>query len=167
MTINLSGEVESKMLDTLVNAITNAKTKLVKVYISSPGGETGTAEAIIDLINLHKDKIEVIFYGEVFSAGMIILLALKCPKRILKNTIGMYHFAWQSLDIAEGGKPTDAYSVFSIKELRKAKAQVLAYLKTTPLTDKEIRLIKNGKDAYFSYDRMLEIINKQNAENNI
>lgn len=39
------------------------------------------------------------------------------------------------------------------------KTKTLEYLKTTPLTDAEIRQVKTGKEVYFTYKRMLEILN--------
>ncbi len=45
-----------------------------------------------------------------------------------------------------------------MKEMKKSKDISINFLKTTKLSEIEISKIKKGKDVYFSYDRMLEII---------
>ncbi len=160
MTLHLSGEVNYAMLDNLVKAYNSLKEdEKLYIYLTSPeGGLVDVAEAIVDFINLDKETIAITFYGEVFSSGMHIFLKTECPKLILRDTRGMYHFSWQEMTISEGGKPTGAYDMFSLKEMKRAKNETIAYLKTTKLLDKEINAIKKGQDVYFSYARMLELI---------
>lgn len=160
MILHLSGDVNYEMLTTLTKA-TNAmkENDNLHIYFTTQGGLTDVAEAIIDHINKNKHLIGVTFYGEIFSAGMAIFLKTDCQKKILPDARGMYHFSWQELTIGEGGKPIDDYDIFCMKEMKKAKARTIEYLKTTGLTDKEIGLIKKGKDVYFPYERMTEILN--------
>jgi hypothetical protein len=70
----------------------------------------------------------------------------------------MYHFSWQEMGISENGKPSTQYDSFSMKEMKKSKDISINFLKTTKLTEKEISLVKRGKDVYFSHERMLELI---------
>lgn len=160
MILHLCGEVDYKMFDSLVFALNNLKTDdNLAIYFSSPeGGSSDVAEAIIDLINKNKEYVGLVFYGENFSAGMCVLLRAECKKYLLPDTKGMYHFAWQEMIISEGGKPSDGYDIFSLKEMKKSKLRSIEYLKTTKLSPKEINDINKGKDVYFSFDRLLEII---------
>lgn len=163
MTINLSGDVDNFMFAKLLRAysqIENVGTEKLILYISTPeGGDTDAAEAIVHFINSHSDRIETIFYGQVFSAGMWMFLRLKCINNILPDTVGMYHFAWQDLKITEGGQGVEGFDKFSMKEMKKQKARTIEFLKTTSLTDSEVNAIKKGKDVYLSNERMLQILN--------
>ena len=160
MIINLSGEVNEAMMNNLVASYNTSFLGKLHIYFSSPeGGYVSVAEAIVDLINLHKDKIKITFYGENFSCGMIIFLKTNCEKSILPFTTGMYHFSYQNMSISEGGKPNSDYDLFAMKEMKSSKLQTLNYLKSTHLLEKEISAIKKGKDVYFSFNRMNELLN--------
>src|SRR6478609_3975151 len=114
MIVHLAGEVNYEMFNTLIKG-TN-QLGMLDVYFSSPeGGLTDVAEAIISHINNNKDKIRMFFYGENFSAGMLIFLKVQCSKVILPDTRGMYHFSWQDITISEGGKPHPGYDTFCMQ----------------------------------------------------
>lgn len=159
MVINLAGGVDYEMLNALIKAFNDLKEfNILDIYFTSMGGQVDAAEAIIAIINDRKEDCTITFYGEVFSSGMQIFLKTECKKKLLPDTTGMYHYSWQEMIISEGGKPSGSYDVFAMKEMKKAKSRTIEYLKTTKLTDKEVNAIKAGKDVYFSYDRMQELI---------
>lgn len=159
MILNLSGEVNYETLNQLVRGLNELRVgDNLHIYFTTEGGQVDVAESVIDIVNKNKDKIEIIFYGEVFSAGMYIFLKADCQKWVLPDTTGMYHYSWQEVTIKEGGKPSSAYDIFAMKEMKRAKTRTVEYLKTTKLTDKEVNSIKAGKDVYFSYERMLALL---------
>ena len=160
MILNICGEVNYEMFTSLTKAYTSlVKGDILYIYFSSPeGGSTDAAEAVIDIINTNKELTSLIFYGENYSSGMHIFLKTICSKRILRDTRGMYHFSWQEMIISEGGKPSSDYDKFSLKEMKNSLIKTIAYLKTTKLTEKEIKIISKSKEMYFTYDRMLELI---------
>lgn len=160
MIIQLSGDADYSMLEKVIVALNGlTKEDNLHIYFTCPmGGLSDVNVALIDFINKNKDRIGMTFYGELFSSGMVVFLSVQCQKSILKDTRGMYHFAWQEMTINETGKPSGEYDIFSMKEMRRSKERTIEFLKTTKLTDKEINTIKRGKDVYFSYDRMLELI---------
>src|SRR5688572_14057354 len=149
MIVNLSGIVDNEMFTTLVKSFNDLKVNdNLHVYLTTEGGDADTAEAIIDLINKNKDYIGITFYGEIFSAGMHIFLKSQCQRYLLPDTRGMYHFSYQKLQIAEGGNGLDIYDRFCIQEMKDSKSRTIEYLKSTPLTEKEITGIKKGRDVY-------------------
>lgn len=167
MTITLSGEIESDMLKILTKSISDLSNgEKLTIYFSSRGGYVGVAEAMINIVNSHKDHIEMIFYGEILSAGMMIFLRTTCKRSLVKEVVGMYHFAWQSLDVSEGGNGSDEYSKFYLKWMKEQKSKTLEYIQTLPFTEKEIAEIRKGKDVYFSTERMDEILKAQTNANN-
>lgn len=154
--INLSGEINYAMLETLLKAF---KGEHLHIYFSSPeGGLMDVAEAIIDFINTYKDKIEITFYGENFSAGMHIFLRTECKKKVVPSTTGMYHYSWKEITMSQKGVLVNEYDKFSFKEMKISKENDLAFLRTTKLSEKEINGIIKGKDVYFSFNRMKDII---------
>lgn len=159
MILHLSGEINYKMFDDLIKAGNLLKPEeILQIYFTcSEGGFSDVAIAMVDYIN-RDSKIEIAFYGELFSAGMVIFLAVNCNKIVLKDTRGMYHFSWQEMNISETGKPSSECDIFSMKEMKKSKERSIAFLKKTKLSEYEIAKIKRGKDVYFSYERMLELI---------
>lgn len=159
MVLHLSGDVNYEMFNSLVKAVNELKDVNLEIYFTCPdGGSSDVNEAILDFINKNKSIIKMTFYGELFSSGMYIFLGVECSKIILPFTRGMYHFGWQEMNISETGKPSTEYDVFSMKEMKKSKNISIEFLKRTKLSEKEINSIKKGKDVYFSYERMLEII---------
>lgn len=159
MIINLQGPVDNEMLNNLIKAFNELKEDILHVYLNTEGGRADTSEAIIDLINNNKERFKISFYGNVFSAGMYIFFRSLCEREILPDTIGMYHYAWQEVTIAEGGKPWSAYDAICMKEMKISKAKTLEYIKNhTSITSKEINDIKKGKDVYFSYERMKQLL---------
>jgi len=160
MKLHLSGEISYEMFNELIknfNCLEGEET--LHIYFTSTGGLVDVTIAMVDFINSNKDKMVITFYGELFSSGMTIFLASQCPKTILTDTRGMYHYAYQDMAINEAGKLNGDYDIFTMKEMKKSKEKTLKFLKETKLTDKEISLIRKGKDVYFSHERMLEIIN--------
>lgn len=159
MILHLSGELDYKMFDALVKAINESKEEILDIYFTCPeGGIADVTQAIVDVINKYKTRINMIFYGENFSAGMYVLLKTECSKKLLPDTRGMYHFSWQIMSITEGGLPSGEYDIFSMKEMKKAKQRSIEFLQTTKFNEKEINLIKRGRDLYISHERLLELI---------
>lgn len=156
MILNLSGEMNNEMFNTLVGGLNDADGYL-SIYLSSTGGETDIALAMVDLINRYAKAIDITFYGEVYSAGMFVFLKVNCKKNLLEDARGMFHFAYQDITINEGGKPSDPEDIFLMKEMKKVRARTLDYLKSTKLNEKEFNSIKKGNDVFFSYERMLEL----------
>lgn len=160
MILHLAGEVDYNMMDTLIKAFTSLTMgDSLHIYFTCPeGGLSDVAVALIDFINKNKEVIGITFYGELFSCGMVIFLSTQCDKWVLNDTRGMYHFAWQEMNISEGGKPSSAYDIFSMSEMKKCKEKTIDFLKTTKLNEKEISNIKKGRDTYFTHVRMLELL---------
>lgn len=159
MYFNINNSIDESTLNILINQINNLKDGILTIYFTCPnGGLTDTGEALIHLINTNKDRITIIFYGELFSMGMNIFLRTSCSKVVLPDTRGMYHYTWQDIAINESGKPLGEYEKFSLSELKKAKKRSLETIDNLPLTEKESKAMKSGKDVYFSYERMKELI---------
>lgn len=76
-TLKLTGPVDEDMLNSAMCGlhILDSTTSEITIKLSSEGGCVTTAKAIYDLIRGCKNRVRIIGYGEVASAGSIILQA--------------------------------------------------------------------------------------------
>lgn len=159
MILHLSGDVDYEMLNSLVKSYNGlGKDEVLDIYFTSDGGLCSVCEALIYFINKYSEFVTITFYGGLFSAAMLLFLSVKCKRILLKDTIGMFHLSSQEMTISEGGKPSNDYDIFYMKEMKKSRIRTAEFLKTTKLNEKEISLIKKGKDCFFSYERMQELM---------
>lgn len=165
MIIHLEGEVNSVMFDKLSYLFSKTKgSELIKIYLSSDvGGYTATAEAIVDLINSNSQRITLIAYGAIYSAGFIIFFKSSCKRVLLKDTTGMAHFSYQPIDINETGNPSSSYDKFAKQEMKKSKTHTLNFLTELGLDKQELNIIKKGDELYMSYDRLKELLNGESS----
>jgi ATP-dependent protease ClpP protease subunit len=160
MIMQLGGDVNQDMFSELIKIFNSLSSddSLHIYFTSETGGSSDIGMAIIAFINENKNRITMSFYGELFSAGMRIFLEVACPKKVLFDARGMFHFSWQEMAINETGKPSGQYDSFCMKEMKRSKERTFGFLKTTKLSDKEINAIMKGKDVYFPYERMTELL---------
>ena len=76
-TINLSGDVDEALYDMAICGLhaLDSKTGDITIKLMSDGGSVAIARGIYDLIRGCKNRVRIICYGEVSSAGSIILQA--------------------------------------------------------------------------------------------
>lgn len=156
MTITLNRQVNFSMLEQLIDSVNKLKDneKLI-IYFSSLGGYADSCEAIVDFINNNKERIEIIFFGENFSCGMLIFLNIKCKKTVLSYTTGMMHLCSQSTTIT-GVTHTNDYNKFNTPYLEKFNKEMGEKYKKV-MTKKEIRDMLSGVEIYFDTDRMKKL----------
>lgn len=168
MIINLNGEVNNKMFNSLLEALNYCirENDALRIYLNSFGGNLADMEAIISLINEGKDFIELVGYGELMSAAFIIFFSAECEKSLLPNTVGMMHYPYTYVDIDARGKhkpnPSNSFNFSSLQEI---KASIHRFIKTVEFSDTEVKLITNGGDAYFTHKRMKELLNGKGKSN--
>ncbi len=100
-TINLSGDVDEALYDMAICGLhaLDSKTGEITIKLMSDGGSVAIARGIVDLIRGCKNRVTVICYGEVSSAGTIILQA--ADHRVMsENSKLMLH-------VGNEGVPTD------------------------------------------------------------
>lgn len=174
MILNLNQQIDDKALNTLIDAYNSlrvtedGKIEPLDILFSSYGGSNSVAAAIIKVINSNADITTMIGYDHLCSNGFKIFFEVECPKEILGETRGMYHLTRNDgLIVYEGNVTKNAeYDEFIKKELNS-----FSYLNRTHelvnFTDKELELIKNNKDAWFSTKRLQQMLkyNKSQQKN--
>ena len=94
-TLFLEGAVTSEMATTLARQlhILDLLGGEITIYLSSPGGDLAAGFAMYDLIKACKSSVTMIGYGEIMSAGVLILQA--ADKRLLMpNCSVMVHIGY-------------------------------------------------------------------------
>lgn len=130
----------------------------ITIYISSNGGYDHQSLAIIDLINNNANRIELVASGFIYSAAFNIFFFTKCKHRLLPETVGMAHYPKATFEINESGKATDEGGRFMIKEFKRTKAITMNNLKQIGLTTKELAEVRNSKECYLTYNRLIELL---------
>ena len=153
-------EIDENLTKEISECISNKDYDKVVIYLSSFGGSEWDAQVIIDMINENKDKVEVIGYGKLLSAAFLIFMDIKCKKRILDNSYGMFHQGNWSTDIRYNGNPSSDFYKFRVKQ---TKSKIYPYYvdkcKEWGFNEQELKKYKKGEDVYFSYERFKELIN--------
>lgn len=166
MILNLNRDVDDRMFNILTEAVSTCieKNDPLRIYLRSNGGDLSTCTAIVSLINECKEFIELIGYGELYSAGFIIFFEAECEKSILANTVGMIHYPYSSvLTDARGKNKKD--EIVHLNQLKESKKDFDRFLKSIDFTEKEYNEVLTGGDVYFLYSRMKELLNGKRKHN--
>lgn len=109
-TIYLSGEIEPVMAGLIIQQLivldnTPDNEKDIWLYINSPGGHVVQGEAIIDVMNSMKAKVNTVVVGTAASMGAMILMAGTGTRYAMPSAKVMIHqplggFRGQATDIA-------------------------------------------------------------------
>ena len=74
--------------------IVNATSELEErhLYIDSAGGSTALINPLKNIVET--SNIKTVAYGKMFSSAFIFYMTLKSEKKILDDTIGMFHYPY-------------------------------------------------------------------------
>lgn len=129
------------------------------IYITSDGGYSAVGDTITNLINKNANRITLIASGFIESAAFNIFFFSKCKREILLDTVGMVHYARCSIEITQNGKPYTDGGKMDLHELKRSAPSTFERLKREiGLNTKELKLIKEGEDCYFSYPRLKQLL---------
>jgi len=158
--IYINGEVTDSLVEHFISCYNKAdKNEHITIYINSVGGEIAHSALIIDIINKNADNISLVACGEIFSAAFEIFFFSKCNnKQLLEDCIGMAHYSWSTFALDEAGKVSSEYEKFLLQEMKKNKIYTLKKFQEIGLTQKELGVIKRGKDCFFNRERLEELL---------
>ena len=166
MIVYLNGDIAQETIDKLAEALNKlGKNKTLKIYLNTNGGDANIMEAILQVIDDNKDRVELIGSGFLFSAGFNIFFRATCKRRLVPDTVGMAHFIWTDAEIDQTGRAKSAFGKFQLKEMKRSKKAYIEFFKELGLTSTEINDIKKGNEHYFTQERMKELLNNQDGKN--
>lgn len=152
----MDGEFRKKLLDDFIRFL-NENPEEVTVYINSMGGAFYVYKALEDAISQNKDRITLVATGEICSSAFLLFFSVKCNRRILDGTTGLHHLSGlASVRVSAGNKIHDKYLKFVLDTLSPEKE--LEWCRNAGLNEEEISIIASGEDAYFTEERLRELL---------
>lgn len=166
MILTISGEINNDSLERLVKSYNDLKDKeILEIYLNSEGGDPDFGVAMLDIINENPDRIHLVGYGKLFSAGFDLFLRARCTKDLLRGTLGMAHITSVEMADLEINKQADTEQVKAYKGwMIKDKKEKLDIYERLGFSKKELASVKKGNDVYFHFERLLELLKIQQIE---
>lgn len=160
MIINIDGEINSELVDTIVDVYNKLEEEeKLTILLRSNGGENDATSAILHVIHEHASATNIVGYGGLLSNGFRLFFEAKCSKQVLHDTHGMFHLTRNAgIIIYEGGVTRNA----EYDEFKRKTMNSFYYLekidKYVGFTRAEIKSIKANEDCFFNEDRLNEMI---------
>lgn len=163
--IHYDGEIrttsdENKLID-LLKAFSVAledENNNVIFYYSGLGGYVGDHEILLDYMNRHSDRIELVIANTCASHSFIIFCKFKGIRSVLNGTIGICHLS--SADLSARDMMNDeSYDKFLNQSIENINNDNLKYYSEFMTID-QIKTLKKGKDVHFHTEELREIITK-------
>ena len=155
--ISITGFGDQKLLDQFIkdwNESEKTTQKKKDIYIDSPGGFVSIFQVIQNMIDSCLDKCSLTAVGELHSSAFELFYSVKCKRKILPFTFGMYHLSYDDITIDEKGKAKEEYGKARLDNLKLTKQHTISFCKSVGMNQKEIREITSGRDVYFQQDRL-------------
>lgn len=134
----------------------------LRIYLRSSGGINSGRDALIDIFNSNKDRIELYAIGLIYSSGFTLFYSFKGKKIIMPCTIGMYHYSYTEYEINFNNKLIYRSDQFRQKENSKLILIIDNWCSSIGMTDKEIKKMKtNLGEVYFTNERLKELNNQK------
>jgi len=139
----------------------------IRILMSSVGGQSDMAKAVIDCINgLSKDfKMELVVTFQANSAAFEIFVKAECKKRLYDTANAVVHLYDRLVSSKDIIHDKDSYDEFLLAGVNDANEDLLKWFDSLGIfTKKELKRIAKGKDVYVERERMQIIIDKQNKK---
>lgn len=155
------GEINQENTNKLIDFINENQEDEITIYINSGGGSNFFTNAIINLLNQHKEKIKIIVPGCIYSNAFYIFFNFKGKRELLDEATGMFHYSGKDYHLKENGKIGDYGDIFDLNEFKKRKKITDKFCVDLGFNDKEMRKLGANKDVYFSRERLEEFLKNQ------
>lgn len=163
MILNINESIGKETVDKLIDAMNNLEQgEKLFIYLFSEGGCMASEEAMVHIMNNNIDRIELVGYGDLMSAGFGIFFRYDGYKILLPGTLGMFHQTRMEMDtISEFNNPDQMRYKADKEWMKLQREHTINFCNSLKMTSKEISDIKKGKDVYFQYHRMQEFLKAQ------
>lgn len=131
------------------------------LYLDSNGGEFPTAQIIKDVINLEPERFTLIAVNAIRSSAFFLFFSVRCKRIILDDTTGLHHLMGRAARVMSNGVHSDDIERMEFKMLKAGHETEVEFCRTIGFTEKELNTFKAGKDVFFSYQRMIELLNQK------
>jgi hypothetical protein len=161
MTVIITGPVNYEMVNSFIGAIEESlnRNELLTIYFSSEGGMATCVTPILEILNAHKDLVELVAFDEISSAAFIIFFSATCKKRITSSTISIVHNSFIKSEIDSWGNIKNIYDKKIMESLKYERVFSYKFYKDLGLSEDELLRLKKGEDIIFIYKRLNELLN--------
>jgi hypothetical protein len=130
-----------------------------EIYLNSSGGLEVIAQCLKELLD-GDERATLVGYSEVSSAALFLLLTVKCKKRIVSGTIGVFHLPYiKNQELNMDLSPRDIHESFSSYLGSDLTYEATKIMKGY-LTKKQFKGVKRYKDIWLSHKQIEEILKK-------
>ena len=140
----------------------------IRLFLSSDGGDPFLGIALVNVLNQpdNINRVELIANNYVGSSAFEIFYKFKGNRSIVFGTNGMFHHVSFGGFTATGDfKHKSNHNLYAAQQKARTLAKETERMAKEFCTKKELKMIANGDNCYFPYERMLEIFKGINIIN--
>lgn len=129
-----------------------------EIYLNSPGGLETTSQVLKELLD-YDERVTIIACGEVSSSALFFFLSVKCKRKVLPGTMGIFHlpfFVGMEVNLDLTARDTKGFNKMSICDTTKYSKRLLKGY----LSRKKIKQMKSNKDIHLSYKDLQKLLKK-------
>ncbi len=150
MTLHLTGAVNRKMLQRVIEFLQEHEGNHVTVRITSHGGDSDIGLAIAGLLATHTGDVATEVYGQCYSAATLIFAAGRIRR--------MQKYAWTMVhEGAEAVQGTATHLRYAAKHMERNEAHWNNIMQELTSTDAKIWEKLNERDTYLTADECLKL----------
>ena len=157
-------ETVQELIDKIEQPGVEEKEYDIRILLSSQGGETDMAQAVVDCINELPEKfnIELVVTYHVCSSAFDLFVNTRCKKRLYNEANAIVHLYTRNVSAREIINSQDSYDKFLVGLLKTLNVKYLEWLKGLGIfTTKELKELSKGEDVYVERKRLQKIIDEQ------
>jgi len=148
--------IKHETLEKLISFIHENPTGEITMFLNSSGGDSGVSKIFTKILNDNKDRVTLIASAGVLSAGFYIFYNYKGERKMFNETKGMWHLAWQTLEMNHDWTPSSYQGECSKAEWEESRVENDSMAKSI-MNKKELKRYNTGGEVYFTSKRMKQI----------
>lgn len=152
----LYGSVNRDMAKIVENIYNQGYDKYV-FRLTSSGGDVGSSDWILYIMNQHKDKTTLIADSFIYSCAFDLFFRFKGHKKLVKGTIGMIHKRYIKTYI-DSDSILDRLEELRVKELKRLNKKDVKLFNKLKFNEKQLKKYNKGRDVSFSYKKMKKLL---------
>lgn len=157
--IIFDGIIDTDGVTHLINQVDLSKNNTI--YFSSSGGDKYLGDVLIDFINKHKTKINLIAFKEISSEGFNIFFSVQCFRGILPWTDAKIHLGSNSInETRELLKEGMNWSKLTLEQFPIKSNEYIGWLKGLGIEQDELNQILKGGEILLTYEQLNELLIK-------
>lgn len=150
----LRGEIDTSVVDDVAALLTNDLYSFITIYISSVGGFSADTAVLVDMINQHSDRVEIVVSEFLISNAFNLALRCDVAVRFLYSfeyvIVHKEHYTVNTNELLNKDSPVNKRMLLRTDEID-------AILKKT-LTSKQYKDYVAGKDVYVFGDDAKKLV---------